>query len=116
MAAALIMALHAAALAAPAGAGPAPVDFDLAKVPAAGHGAWVRPGCRSGGPGEIVVCGRRSGGNYPMEEMARRYASRPVVAETGIGAGATARAFVEQVELGAGQISKRAMVGIKLPF
>jgi hypothetical protein len=51
-----------------------------------------------------------------MEEMERRYATRPLRAETGIGGSTVARAFVEQVDLGQGQVSKRAMIGIKLPF
>jgi hypothetical protein len=39
------------------------------------------------------------------------------LAETGIAGGAaTARAYVEQVELAPGQVAKRAMIGIKLPF
>ncbi|HEX8443660.1 MAG TPA: hypothetical protein VF631_08435 [Allosphingosinicella sp.] len=93
-----------------------PIDFDLAKVRPGDGEADGRLGCRGGDPAEIVVCGRRRGGNYPMEEMARRYAFEPIVAETGIGGGSTARAYVESVAMPDGQVSKRAMVGIKLPF
>jgi hypothetical protein len=117
MAAALMMAFQAAALTAPAGAGPAPIDFDLATVRAGAGEDAFRIGCRRGGDSdEIVVCARRRGGDYPMEEMERRYAFKPLVAETGIGRGAIARAYVESAAMPDGQVSKRAMVGIKLPF
>jgi hypothetical protein len=106
---ALLMALQSAALAPPP---PALVsDFDLATFrPPAGDR------CVSQDPSEIVVCGRRRrGGTYPYEEMERKFATGPAVAETGIGGGATARAFVESVEIGSLR-SNRLMIGIKAPF
>jgi hypothetical protein len=111
MAAALWAAMQAAAM--PAPAAPMPIEFDLAKV--------ERPaeerGCAPGSDSEIVVCGRRRLSNdYPFEEMARRYGEKPLRAEMALGGGATGRAYVEQVELAPGQVSKRVMVGIKLPF
>lgn len=90
-------------------------DFDLAKrksVPTKGA-------CGDGDGSEIVVCGRRiggGGGNYPMEEMERRYRKKPLVAEVGIGPNATVRAYTESAEMQQGLISKRAMVGVKLKF
>ena len=114
MAVALWLALQAASPAPPAGA--APVDFDLADVPEAAPG--LRRTCRGADSDEIVVCGqrRRGGGDYPLEAMARIFETKPIVAETGIGGGAVARAFVESVTMPNGEVSNRVMVGIKLPF
>jgi hypothetical protein len=86
------------------------IDFDLAK-------AKPSDPCETGGRGsDIVVCGRRPRGDYDMEKWARIFATEPLVAETPIGRGAVARAYVESVPMPGGQVSKRAMVGIKLPF
>jgi hypothetical protein len=94
--------------------GVAEVDFDLAE---ATKRQQAQGGCGQPGAGEIVVCGRRPGaGDYPMEKWERVFREEPLVAEKGIGGGAVARAYVEQVELGSGQVSKRAMVGVKVPF
>ncbi len=100
-----------------------PIQFDLATARSTEAGLPGRCGAGAGadlggnGNGnDIVVCGRRGGGDYPMEEMERRYATRPLRAEVGIGGGSVARAYTEQVELAPGQVSKRAMIGIKLPF
>jgi hypothetical protein len=104
---ALLLALQAAPQ---APAGPLPIDFDLAKV---------RPAdpCRTGGAGsDIVVCGRRPGGAYDLEKWERVFRTKPLLAETSIGPGAVARAYVESVAMPGGQISKRAMVGIKIGF
>jgi hypothetical protein len=106
MSLALLLALQAAP---PESAAPLPIDFDLAKV---------KPGdpCRTGGGGsEIVVCGRRSG-SYDYEKWERMFKTDPLVAEIGIGPGAVARAWVESVPMPGGQISKRAMVGVRLKF
>ncbi|HEX8401032.1 MAG TPA: hypothetical protein VF628_04940 [Allosphingosinicella sp.] len=95
---------------------PAPIDFDLARmIP---NEAALRIGCRGGGgdASEIVVCARRRGGDYPVEEMARRYASKPLMAETGIAPDTSVRAYTESVPMPGGQTSKRAMVGVKLRF
>lgn len=113
MALAWLLALQAAAPSAPA----VPADFDLATFRPTEPEAGRSPACGSGGGSEIVVCGRRrGGGDYPYEEMERRYQEKPLVAETTIGGGATARAYVESVAMPQGEISKRVMVGIKLPF
>ena len=104
--------LLAAAAAPPAAPAPrvADIDFDLADM-AADVGR-----CGQQASGEIVVCGRRSGGDYPMEEWERVFAARPLLAETEIAPGVTGRAFVQSVQFPNGEVSKRIMVGIKLPF
>jgi hypothetical protein len=95
-----------------------PVTFDLATHrPAAGDGE-VPFACRLRDPDELVVCARRRGGakDYPMDYWARIFATTPLVAETGIAPNTSVRAFTEQVDFGGGQVSKRAMVGVKLKF
>lgn len=68
------------------------------------------------GGSEIVVCGRRPGGEpFPTAGMERRYAPRKIRAEMSLG-GSTVRAFTEAVEFPRGEVRKRIMVGIKLPF
>ena len=85
------------------------VEFDLASVPSAG-------GCAPGGSDDIIVCGRRPGGDYPLAKWERVFRSGPLVAETGIGGGAKLRAYGESAALPGGHVSKRAMVGIRLGF
>jgi hypothetical protein len=107
MSLALLLALQAAAPPAP----PLRIDFDL---------ATVKPDdpCRTGGGGggsDIVVCGRRPG-TYQYEKWERLFRTDPLLAETGLGGGAVARAYAESVEMPGGQISKRAMVGVRLKF
>jgi len=108
----LLLAAAAAPPAAPAASAPrvADIDFDLAKV------AVEAGRCGRQASGEILVCGRRSGGDYPMEEWERIFAARPLLAETEIAPGVTGRAFVQSVQFPNGEVSKRIMVGIKLPF
>jgi hypothetical protein len=85
------------------------IDFDLARVKPADP-------CVTGGSGsEIVVCGRRRA-DYDMEKWARVFRTDPLVAETAIGSGTTVRAYGESVAMPGGQVSKRAMVGVKLKF
>jgi hypothetical protein len=104
----VILALQAAGAQPPAAV--AAIDFDLAKY-------RMEPGCGTGGGSEIVVCGRRpSGGAYPYEEMERLFAAKPLVAETDIGGGATAGAYVQRAEMPNGEISTRFVVGIKVGF
>ncbi len=108
MAMAILLALQAPA----AGGDPVPVDFDLARLAAA-----ERRGCDRGDADAIVVCGRRDpGGAFPMEEMARRYARRPLVAETDLGNGVTGRTYLEAYPLDRGAVSNRIMVGVRIPF
>jgi hypothetical protein len=96
----------------------APADFDLARYkpstpPGDVHSLFV---CDDSSNSEIVVCARRAGWAYPLEEMARIFEARPLKAETGIGNGARANVHVEDVEFPNGQHSHRVMVGVKLPF
>jgi hypothetical protein len=113
MAFALLLALQGAA--APAPPAVAPLDFDLAEL--ARRQANEPGGCGPGPAGEILVCGRRPGnGDYPLEQWERVFREKPLVAEIGIGGGNTARAYTEQVDFGNGHVSKRIMVGVKLPF
>lgn len=103
MSLALLLALQAAPQ-------PLPLDFDLARVKPANP-------CETGGAGsDIVVCGRRPKADYDYEKWEREFRTVPLVAETSIGGGAKARVYVESVEMPGGQISKRAMVGVKLGF
>ena len=109
MALSFLLTLQAAA--APVSAPAAAPPFDLAKV---GSAAGEADRCRRPS-GEIVVCGRPTP-DYPLEQWEKVFATSPVVAETPIlGGKATARAYVESVGVG-GFVSKRAMIGIKLPF
>ncbi|HEU0135577.1 MAG TPA: hypothetical protein VFR28_12210 [Allosphingosinicella sp.] len=86
------------------------VDFDLASVKPADP-------CRTGGGGsDIVVCGRRKPGAFDMEKWEREFRTDPLLAEKPIGPGAVARAYVESVAMPGGQVSKRAMVGVKIGF
>ena len=86
-----------------------------------GAGAADGTGCRplrrllGTDASEIVVCSRREDG-YRLKEMPSTYEEEPLRAEKLIGGGATARAYVEQVEMPGGQISKRAMIGVRWPF
>lgn len=108
MSLALLLALQAA----PRSPGePLPIDFDLASVKPADP-------CRTGlGTGsDIVVCGRRAGGAYDLEKWERVFRTGPLLAEKGIGGGAVARAYGEGVEMPGGQVSKRAMVGVRVKF
>jgi hypothetical protein len=108
MSLALLLALQAAP---PAPAEPLlPIDFDLASVKPADP-------CETGAAGsDVVVCGRRPGGVYDYEKWEREFRTRPLLAEKGIGRGAVVRAYTESVEMPGGQISKRAMVGIRMGF
>jgi hypothetical protein len=113
MAVALLLAFQAAAT--PVPAAPVAINFDLAKL---------RPidldptpsRCRTGDSSEIVVCGRRGGGDYPYEEMERLFAVKPLIAEMDIGGGAKARAYAEGAEIAPGLVSKRVMFGINTGF
>ncbi len=109
MSLALLLALQAAP---PASAEPLRIGFDLAQVKPADP-------CATGGGGggsDIVVCGRRPRADYDLEKWERVFRTGPLLAEKAIGPGAVARAYVESVAMPGGQVSKRAMVGIKLAF
>lgn len=99
----------------PTPAAAAPIDFDLARVRPTQTRVTDR--CEGGASGEIVVCGRRrSPEAVPSEEMERRYAATPAKAQLRLGGAATASAYVDAVAMPNGEISKRIMIGVKLPF
>ena len=115
MALAFLIALQAAAaIPGSAAAEAVPADFDLAEL-AKRQQAEAKAGCGARGAGEIIVCGRPGTGDYDMEKWERIFREDPLVAETDLG-GATGRAYTEQVDFGGGMVSKRFMVGVKLPF
>lgn len=109
MSLALLLALQAAPQAT---AEPLRLDFDLAQVKPADP-------CETGGSGggpDIVVCGRRPRADYDLEKWERVFRTGPLLAQKAIGPGAIARAYVESVAMPGGQVSKRAMVGVKIGF
>ncbi|MDB5692099.1 MAG: hypothetical protein JWO81_1162, partial [Alphaproteobacteria bacterium] len=92
------------------------VDFDLAKYRSdANQGVESLFACAPSPGPDIVVCGRRRGGAYPLGEMGRIFEYGPLRAETRIG-GANLDAHVESFTFSNGMISKRLMVRLKLPF
>ncbi len=121
MALALLIALQAAApVSSPtAPAAPPPLipdDFDLARLRSLEF-SLRRRGCEPQDSSTILVCGTRPrGGDYPLEEWERIFAEGPLVAETGLVGDATIRAYVEAQAMPNGDVSNRAMVGVRLPF
>lgn len=107
----LLIALQSAPAPAPPPAEPHRVDFDL---------RTYKPSRDCGdtaGADTILVCGRRPGGGaYPLERMAKIFEPGPMDAETGLFGTVRGRAYVEEVPMPGGQVSKRVMIGIKLPF
>lgn len=110
-----LLALQAAANAANAPAMPV-IDFDLAKARPAEAEAGS---CGAGSGTEIVVCGRRGPSDRftpeQMEELARRYAEKPVRAQVGLGDGASAGVEASHGNVGSFP-TNRIMVGVKIKF
>jgi hypothetical protein len=118
---AFLLSLQAAAAPAPVPPSPPRIgatDFDLARVKPSASPGDVHSlfGCDRSSGTEIVVCARRAGPAYPLEEMARIFEPGPLRAETGIGHGATANVHVEDFVFPNGQRSHRIMLGVKMPF
>lgn len=110
----LILALQAAASAAPAPALPA-IDFDLARLPRLDFG--LRGGrCDRADPTAIVICARRGGGAYPLDEMARIFEPGRIVAETRLFGNLIGDAHVEAAPMDRGAVSNRAMLRIRMPL
>ena len=112
----LLIALQTAApAAAPAPLDTRTVDFDLRHYKPSDPAA-----CGAGAaadPGGILVCGRRPNRDaYPLDRMAKIFEQGPGDAETGLFGTVRGRAYVEEVAMPNGQVSKRVMIGIKLPF
>lgn len=122
MAVAILLALQAAPaavgpVAAAPPAGVAAVDFDLATVGTTAFDAALPRRCAAPDGETIVVCGRRLAGNdYPFDEMARRFAPRPLDAEVRLFGDATARPALEAVALDRGAVSRRIMLRVRVPF
>jgi hypothetical protein len=121
MSLALLISLQAAAApVAPPAAADRPVDirkivFDLSLYRPAPRPMF---GCTPD-PGGILICGRRPAGSLGAAEMARMaklYEQGPVDAETGLFGKVRGRVYTEEVAMPQGQVSKRAMIGIRLPF
>ena len=93
-----------------------PSDFDLARLHAPDANLSITGKCEPRSSGEIVVCGRRRGGEDGRSRYKPEFKDRRLAAEIGIGGGATARAYVESVGMPDSQISKRIMIGVKVPF
>ena len=104
----------------PAPSPPLATDFDLAEYRSGDPCSRDAPGSEVRAShvrvSEIVVCGRRPPGAYPLEKWERVFARKPLVAETSIGGGSVARAYVESVAMPRGEVSKRFLVGIRVPF
>ena len=119
MSLALMLVLQAATPAAPAPLPPAlaAIDFDLARFRPFDFDLGM-PGraCNRNDPSAIVVCGRRSGATYPLDEMAREFEPGRILAETGLVGNVRAGIYVESVEIAPGLVSNRLTVGLRLPF
>lgn len=116
MSLAFMMLVQAATTPAPAPA-LATIDFDLARYQPADAEGWAPgPACNRADPSAIVVCGRRSRGTYPLDEMAERFEARRIVAETGLIGNVTGRIHVQGVEIAPGMVSNRLLVGIRTSF
>jgi hypothetical protein len=125
MAPVLALALQVAAAAAPSTA-IARIDFDLARYvgPDFEAGFGTQNCHRSADPAAITVCGRRGGGAYPLERMARIYGPRPIVADVPIAGNLRGGIRMRSVDLDVAatpsslphDISNRILVGVRLPF
>ena len=121
MALALLIAIQAAAAPPPAAAAvqiPQVVDFDLARLRVADADAEAvsRPGCGTVDASEILVCGRRRSGTYPLEQWARIYETQPLVAEGRIFGNVVGQVLAETAVLDRGAVTHRVMVRLRLPF
>lgn len=73
--------------------------------------------CPPAKPGEILVCGSRSGQSpYRIPKLPKTYDRKPIRAETDAIPGVHTRAHVESVGMPDGNVSKRLMVTFTFPF
>ena len=93
----------------------AAIDFDLARLRRAEPWETGRR-CAAGDREAITVCGRRSGGAYPLDEMARIFEPRPLRAEMGVADNMTGDVHVEAGPIDRGAASNRAMVRLRVGF
>ena len=109
-----MLALQAAAAAAPSWVD---LDFDLARYNPADFD--LDGGCNHADPVAIVVCARRTGGAYPLAQMARIFEPhRHLAAETRLTGNLTGNVHVERGDIATdrGAVPQRIMVGLRLPF
>jgi hypothetical protein len=117
-----LMLMLQSAAAVPPSPGLARIDFDLATYRASGlasdlAGSVTRPHCdRAGDAATIVVCARRPGGAYPMAEMARLFAERPLTASVRVFGNGTLGIQGESAGLDRGAVSNRVLVRLRVPF
>jgi hypothetical protein len=113
----LMLMLQSAAAVPPSPALPR-IDFDLAAYRGSDlAGSVTRPHCdRAGDATTIVVCARRAAGAYPMADMARLFAERPVTASMRVSGNGTLGIQGESAALDRGAVSNRIMVRLRLPF
>jgi hypothetical protein len=108
----LILALQAAMPAAPPAL--AAIDFDLSRFQPAEPRLPGR--CAAGDPEAITICGRRTRGTYPLDEMARIFEPGPLRTEMSVAHNMTADVHVEAGPIDRGAVSNRAMVRLRLGF
>jgi len=87
---------------------PAPLHFDLAKLP------HSEARCGQQTNGEILVCGSNAD-RHRLHAIEGDYAETPVRASVGLGGGATLTAHADNALVG-GFSSPRAMVTLSVPF
>ena len=100
-----MMNLLVALLQAPATAPAPPTRIDLLR-PA--------PTCPAD-TGDVVVCGRRNPMHYRLRPLAEPADAGPARAAVKLGGGELS-ATVDQAVMPTGEVSKRAMVNLRLPF
>ena len=114
MSLAMMMLLQAAASPPPLQA----IDFDLGRYrPADEDMLSGRRTCDRSDPSAIVVCARRQGGAYPLEEMARLFEPGRLIAETRLAPGVMGDVHVEAGPASdRGVTPQRVMVRARIPF
>ena len=117
MSLAMALVLQAAVPDAPAPPNLAAIQFDLARFrPFDLDSAMPGRACDRSDPSTIVVCGRRTGGAYPLDRMALEFEPERIVAETRLIGNLNGYIGVEAVQFPGGQVSNRVMIGIRTPF
>ncbi len=86
-------------------------QFDLRRITPAPAKACT------GSADEIVVCARHDVGRDRVHALDdARFTERPVRAEVGLAGSLSGAVRVDSQVIGAGQVSQRVLVGIKMPF
>ena len=94
------------------------IDFDLGRyVPSDVDALTGRRRCDRSAPDAITVCAPRQGATYPLAEMARLFAARPIRAETQLAPGVVGDLHVEAGPTSdRGVTPNRAMARVRIPF